>query len=192
MDKTPNGNELLDFEPGNLPADHLTAIGLMSASASHTDSIIEMAIAGMLGLDGEQGWAVTAHMSAPLRESALKSAAEIALQDERALNELDDILKAIKAAATDRNDMVHGSWAYRKSDKTVLLVQQEARTHVSVTSRPVAVDEIKLKAMALYEAGINLIRFLIAVDKMPPLPKPRLRGVNTPKERKVRAKLRGK
>lgn len=192
MKRTPNGNELLDFEPGNLPQDHLTAIGLMSASASHTDSIIEMAIAGMLGLDGEQGWAVTAHTSAPLRESILKSSAEIALQDEGALNELDTILKAISTAAAARNDMVHGSWCYRKSDDTVLLVQQEARTHVNVTSRPVAVNEIKLKAMALYEAGITLMRFLIAVDKMPLLPKPRPRGVNTPNARKARAKKLGK
>lgn len=46
MALTPNGNEVLTFEPAMIPQEHLAAIGLMSASASHTDSIIEMAIAG--------------------------------------------------------------------------------------------------------------------------------------------------
>ena len=188
MELTPNGNEKLDFEPANLPQDYLAAIGLMSAAASHTDSIIEMAIAGMLGLDGEQGWAVTAHMSAPLRTSVLRSAAEIALTDERALNELDVHIQAIKKATENRNAMVHGSWCYRESDNAVLLVQQEARTHVSVTSRPVTVAEIKHKALALHEVGLNLMRFLLAVDKLPALPRDRARGVNTPSARKARRK----
>ena len=183
-----NGNELLSFEPQAIPQEHLAAIGLMSAAASHTESIVEMAIAGMLGIDGEQGWAVTAHMSAPLRASVLRSAAEIVLSDEAALNELDIHLAAIKKASEDRNDMVHGSWCYRSADKAVLLVKQEARTHVEVSSRPVTVDEIKSKAVTLHEVGLDLMRFLIAVDKLPGLPRPRERGINTPKARKARRK----
>lgn len=160
----------------------------MSAAASHADGIVEMAIAGMLGIDGEQGWAVTAHMSAPLRASVLRATAEIAFDDGAALDELDIHLEAIKAATEARNDMIHGSWCVRPSDGAVLLVKQEARTHVEVTSRPVTVDEIKGKALALYEAGISLMRFLIATDKVPSLPRERERGVNTPKERKARRK----
>ena len=192
MKQTPRGNETLDFEPGHLPLKHLAAIGLMSAAASHTDSIIEMAIAGMLGIDGEQGWAVTAHMPAPLRSSVLRSAAEIVLTDERALNELDIHLEAIKKAAEARNEMVHGSWAYRESDGAVLLVKQEARTHVEVSSRPVTVNEIERKALALHEVGLNLMSFLIAVDKLPSFPRERDRAVNTPKARKARRKKLGK
>lgn len=186
---TPNGNEVLDFTPGNLPQEHLAAIGLMSAAASSTDSIIEMAIAGMLGIDGEQGYAVTAHMSAPLRASVLKSAAEIALPIARALDELDLIMDAIKKAAEARNDIVHGSWCVRPSDGTVFLVQQVARTHVEVRSRPVTVDEIKRKAITLYEVGMDLMRFIMAVDKVPALPREdRARGVYTPKARKAARK----
>lgn len=193
MDRTPSGNEVLDFEPLSLPQEHLAAIGLMSAAASSTDSIIEMAIAGMLGIDGEQGYAVTAHMSAPLRASVLKSAAEIVLEDPRALDALDDIMEEIRVAVVERNDVVHGSWCVRHSDGTVFLVQQEARTHVAMSSRPVTVDEIESKALALYDAGMNLMRFLIAVDKVPVLPRAdRRRGVNTPKARKAARKERGK
>lgn len=55
MDCTPKGNEVLDFDPRNLPQAYLAAIGLLSAAASHTDSIVEYTIAGLLGLDAEQG-----------------------------------------------------------------------------------------------------------------------------------------
>lgn len=193
MDRTPSGNEVLDFDPANLPQDHLAAIGLMSAAASSTDSIIGMAIAGMLGIDGEQGYAVTAHMSAPLRASVLKSAAEIAISNPKLLDALDDIMEAIKNAANERNDIVHGSWCVRPSDGTVLLVQQEARTHVVITSRPVTVDEIKLKALTLHEAGMDLMRFITMLGLIPALPRTdRQRGVNTPKARKAARKKDGK
>lgn len=189
MDKTPLGNEVLDFEPANLQQDLLAAIGLMAACGSHTEDIIEMAIAGMLGIDGEQGYAVTAHMPAPLRFSVLKASAEIRLTNAAALDELDILLERIKAAQGPRNDVIHASWGRRRSTGETLLVRQEARTHVEVISRPVAVDQIKAEAILLYEAGIGLLRFLIALDLMPNLPPNRARGVNTPKERKKRRKV---
>ena len=191
MKKTPRGNEILDFEPQNLPQDILAALGLMSASASNTESIVEMAIAGMLNLDGEQGWAVTAHMPSPLRMSVLKSAAEIKLTQAKALDELDVLLENIKTTAGARNEMVHGSWCRVPSTGEVRLINQEARTHVSVSSRPVTVDEIKLKAVAIYDAGIDLMRFLIALELVPALPRSRERGTNTPQSRKAARKKRG-
>ncbi len=192
MKKTPNGNEVLDFEPEHLPHDFLAALGLMSASASHTDGIVEMAIAGMLGIDGEQGYAVTAHMSAPLRVSVLKAAAEIRFDNPKILDELDVIIDEITNAAGARNDMIHGAWCLKRSTNEVILVKQEARTHVNVTSRPMTVDEVKLKSRALYEAGINLMRFILAVDVLPALPRERVRGANYPKARKAARKKKGK
>ena len=193
MDKTPQGGEIYDFEPAKLPQEFLAALGQVSASASHTDSIVEMAIAGMLGIDGEQGYAVTAHMSAPLRTSVLKAAAEIKIDNPKALDELDVLLQRIADAMGARNQMLHGSWAIKPSTGEVMLIRQEARTHVEITSRPVTVDEIKLKALALYDAGIDLMRFLIALDLVPALPKAgRKRGVNTPSARKAARKKNGK
>ena len=192
MTHTANGNETLDFDPRNLPQEYLAAIGLLSAAASSTDGIIEYAIAGLLGLDAEQGWAVTAHMPAPLRTSVLRSSAEIAIANGKALDELDIHLDAIKAATDARNQIIHGSWCVRPSDKAVLLVKQEARTHVEVSSRPVAVNEIESKALALYEVGMNLMRFCIALGIDPALPRERDRLVNTHKARKARRKKTGK
>ena len=160
----------------------------MSAAASSTDGVYEMAIAGLLGIDGEMGWAVTAHMSAPLRKSVLLSAAEIRFDDGGTLDLLDSIVERIKTAAEGRNAMIHGSWCVRPSTGEVLLVQQEARTHVVAGSRPVTVDEIERKALALYEAGMDLMQFLMDFGLVPDLPRTRKRGVNTPKARKAARK----
>src|SRR5262249_19922847 len=56
-----------DFDPRNLPKDLLAAIGLMTTSAAHTESCVDEAIAGCLGIDYEFGQAVTTHMTMPLR-----------------------------------------------------------------------------------------------------------------------------
>lgn len=192
FDQTPMGNEILDFTPETLPQELLAALGRLVASASQTENVIEMAIAGFLGVDGEQGYAITAHMSAPLRASVLKSAAEIKFNDPALLDELDIIMEQIKLTQGYRNDLIHGSWCVRPSTGETILVSEEARTHVEVTSRPVTVDEIKLKASALYEAGMNLMRFLMAVDCVPALPSERIRGANTPKARKAARKKKGK
>jgi hypothetical protein len=192
MDRTPRGNEVLDFTPEKLPQDLLAALGQMAAAASQTETIIEMAIAGILGVDGERGYAITTHMPAPLRASVLRSAAEIRFADAAVLDELDIILDHIKLTQGYRNEMIHGSWCVHPTTGETILVSEEARTHVQVSSRPVTVDEIKLKAVALYEAGIDLMRFLIALDVVPDLPGDRVRGVNTPKARKAARKKNGK
>jgi hypothetical protein len=44
-----------DFNPHNLPQNLQAAIGLMTACAAQTESIVEMAIAGCLGVDSEYG-----------------------------------------------------------------------------------------------------------------------------------------
>jgi hypothetical protein len=66
-----------DFDPRNLPRDLLAAIGLMTSSAAQNEHCVEAAIAGCLGVDVEYGSAVTTHMTAPLRNSVLRSVAEI-------------------------------------------------------------------------------------------------------------------
>lgn len=50
------------------------------------------------------------------------------------------------------------------------------------------VDEVKLKATALYDAGMNLMQFIMAIGAVPDLPGDRPRGINTPKARKAASK----
>ena len=49
----------LDFDPRNLPRDYLEAIGLACASYAQTEDHLQMAIAGLLKIDSETGWAIT-------------------------------------------------------------------------------------------------------------------------------------
>lgn len=192
MDKTPRGNEVLDFTPSGLPPDYLQAIGLMATSSSHTESVVEMAIAGMLGVDGHVGWAVTTHMPAPLRTSVLRSAAAIRITDPDVLDQLDGLLISLKAAQEKRNTVVHGSWALRPSDSAVMLIKSDARTHVTVDLRPKPVKEIELEALALYEIGMDLMSFLITHSLVPPLPSKAPHAFADPKARKRRRKTDGK
>ncbi|MGJ0395213.1 MAG: hypothetical protein ACR65U_03145 [Methylocystis sp.] len=87
-----------DFAPHNLPQELLAAIGLMTASAAQTESIVESAIHGCLGIDFEYGMSVTTHMAMPQKFSALRSSAEIRIDDLDALDELDDIISDLEKA----------------------------------------------------------------------------------------------
>src|SRR3954464_10947754 len=69
----------LNFDPFNLPMKMLAAIGLITSCSSQTEHIIEEAIAGLLGVDVEYGFAVTTHMTAPHRDNVLRAVAEIRL-----------------------------------------------------------------------------------------------------------------
>jgi hypothetical protein len=83
----------LDFDPRNLPQDLLAAIGRMTTSAAHTESCVDEAIAGCLGIDYEYGQAVTTHMTMPLRFDVLRSAAELRIDDLDALDSaVDDLV----------------------------------------------------------------------------------------------------
>ena len=103
--------EYYDFDPRNLPQDLLAAMGLMTTCAAYTESCVDEAIAGCLGVDYEYGQAVTTHMTIPLRFNVLKSAAEIRIDDLDALDELDVLLDRLDEAFNKRNAVVHHIWA---------------------------------------------------------------------------------
>lgn len=191
MERTPRGNEILDFTPTSLPQDLLRAIGLMASASAHTESIVEMAIAGMLGVDGHMGWAVTTHMPAPLRTSVLKSTAAIRISDPDILDELDGILDEIKDLQGARNGAVHSTFAVRPSDKVILMVRAEARTHVQYELRPKAIDQIELEAVALYNVGLKLMEFMMVNNLVPDVPAKAPHAFADPKARKARRKKNG-
>jgi hypothetical protein len=87
----------LDYDPRVIPPDYLKAIGLVAACSAQTESVIEMAIIGCLGITSDYGLAVTTHMSAPLRDDVLRAAAELRIDSLDALDELDRLLDTIKA-----------------------------------------------------------------------------------------------
>jgi len=183
-----------DFDPHNLPQEYLVAIGLAVASSAQTEKIIEMAIAGCLGVDAEYGAAVTTHMTAPLRFGVLRSVAEIRIDDLDALDELDDLLAEAETAAAKRNAIAHHGWCRNPKTKEVFTVKEVARTSYSTDLIPMPIDRVKADAEFIYQIGMKLMVFM-KVNGILPEPTPeRNRFHKTKPERKKRrdALLKGK
>jgi hypothetical protein len=179
-------NPAHDFDPRNLPQDLLTAIGLVIASAAQTESIVDMAIAGSAGLDGEYGAAITTHMAMPLKLSVLRSIAEIRLDDLDHLDELDAILDGIEKVFQKRNVIAHQQW-YRDGRTGVPhTVRQTARTRLDVDLVPVTIDEVRTNAHSIYQSGMALMTFLGMRNLMPALPSGKPGGHKSKSARKAR------
>ena len=181
--------KIYDFDPRNLPYDLLAAIGLMTTSAAQTEGIIEMAIAGCAGIDAEYGMAVTTHMTSPLRDSVLRSVAEIRIDDLDALDELDKLLDAINDALIKRNAVVHHTWCRDTKTGKTFTVKETARTRLESELLPMSVDQVKRDALFVYEAGINLLTFLIRHKLTPKAMTFRPRGHKSKAARKKRREI---
>jgi hypothetical protein len=176
-----------DWDPYNLPPKLLAAIGLMTASAAQTESIVEMAIACLVDVEVDYGKALTTHMAMPLRFSAIRAAAEIRIDDLDALDELDDILDIVEDAFDKRNGVVHHSWCRDPETGEVFTVKETARTSVRSELIPMSIDAVKSDALFIYEAGMKLQTFLKKNGlrlKFPAVP--RLRGHKSKAARKKR------
>jgi hypothetical protein len=159
-----------DFDPRNLPQDLLAAIGLMTTSAAQTESCIEAAIAGCLGVDSEYGKATTTHMTARLRDGVLRSIAEIKINDLDALDELDVLLDAVNDAYGKRNAVVHHAWCRDPDNGAVFTVKETSRARLETDLLPMSIDHVKSDALFVYQAGMNLYTFLIMRGLLPPHP----------------------
>jgi hypothetical protein len=176
-----------DFDPRNLPHDLLAAIGLMTTSAAQTEDCVESAIAGCLGVDFEYGKAVTTHMTAPLRDSVLRSVAELKIDDLDALDELDQLLDNVNDANTKRNAVVHHAWCRDPETGAVFTHRETSRTRFESDLLPMSVDQVKSDALFVYEAGMALYSFLMAHKLLPPFPpEDRFRGHKSKAARKKR------
>lgn len=176
-----------DFDPNNLPKEMLAAIGLVIACSAQTESIVEMGIAGCLGIDFEYGGAVTTHMPSPLRDSVLRSAAEIRIDDLDTLDALDALLDAINNAYTKRNAVAHNSWCRDPDTGAIFTVKSAARTRYTMDLLPMTVDQVKSDAAFIYQAGMNLMSFLRVCGLLPTFPEqPRPREHKSKAARKIR------
>ena len=158
-----------DVDPRNLPQDLLAAIGLMTTSAAYTESCVDEAIAGCLGVNVEYGQAVTTHMPMPLRFNVLRSAAELRI-DEDALDELDVLLSRLKEAFDKRHPVVHHMWCRDPETGNTVMVKETARKRVAMKTIPMSADQVKVDALFVYDAGIALFSFLKAHNLLPPFP----------------------
>ena len=150
---------VFDFDPHKLPAEILKALGLIAACSAQTEDVVQMGIAAVLGVDLEKGTAITAHMSASLRDDLFRSAAEIVLDDLDHLDELDALLDEVAESSRRRNDYLHHSICRIVKTGNCFLTKKTARGSVEVKIREVTAEEITRDAERIYRAGLNLMRF---------------------------------
>lgn len=182
----------LDYDPRKLPPEYLQAIGLVTACSAQTESIIEDAIGGCLGIQSQYRMAVTTHMTAPLRDNVLRAVAEIRIDDPDALDQLDAILDNIKTTIQKRHSAVHNMWGYSPSQDKVYTAHITARGSVKGDLVHMKLENIKADALAIYDAGMDLLRFLIAHDLRPTIGPYESRFHRTKAERKKRRAARDK
>ena len=176
-----------EYDPHKLPQDILTALGLLSACACQTESVIEMGIGGCLGIDSEYNFAVTTHMNSPLRDHVLRATAEIRIDDLDDLDLLDKILDNIKQVMKQRNSYLHRTICKHPKTGECFLVRIDARGSVEGNLIPIDAEKITADAELIYEAGMELIDFLVARNLLAPDPPgPRPRFHKTKAERKKR------
>lgn len=178
-----------DFDPRNLPADLLEAIGLAIACGAQTESVISMAIGGCLGVEVDYAAATTTHMTLPLKFSVLRSAAEIRIDNLDDLDELDRLLDAVDKALGRRHEIAHANWCRDSETNELFRVKQIARTRVEADRIPVTIESIRNDAAVIYQAGMDLMSFIGARGLGPRFPKEvRLRGHKSKGARKKRRK----
>lgn len=178
-----------DFDPRNLPQELLAAIGMMTASAAQTESVVEDAIAGCLGVDSEYGAATTTHMAMPLRFSVLRSVAEIRIDDLDDLDELDALLELIEESFNKRNAVVHHAWCRDPETNKIFTVRTTSRARFEIQLIEMSVNHVKRDALFVYRAGMELQTFLSSRSLLPSLPpEGRLRGHKSKAARKARRK----
>lgn len=164
MDDPPKELVIYDFSPDALPSNVLAAIGYVCACSAYLENVIQMAIAGCLNVDEEYGQAVATHMTAPLRDSVLRSVAEIRIDDLNALNELDALLDETKIAFDKRNAVVHRSWCRHPTTDETYMIKTVARTRVESELIPMTFEEIRADGTLIYDLSLRLANFSPDMD----------------------------
>lgn len=159
-----------DYDPRNLPKELLESIGLAIAGASQTEDIISLAIGGCLGVEIEYYIAATTHMTLPLKFSVLRSAAEIRIDNLDDLDELDRLLDDIDKALGKRHDIAHGEWCRDPETEQLFRVKKVARMSVNAEMAPVTPESVRADALAIYQAGLNLMTFIADRGLLPTFP----------------------
>ena len=150
-----------DFDPRNLPPEYLQAIGLVVAASAQTESTMQDFIGALLGIDNIDTLAVTTHMAAPLKDHVARTLAELKAPHLKDLDEIDDLLDAVNGAIEKRNIVAHNAFAIHPETKEIFSHRLKARGSLQLDFRPIAVEEIKDTAAQVYDAGMNLMNFMM-------------------------------
>jgi hypothetical protein len=119
-------------------------------------------IGALLKIGNFQTVAVGAHMSFPLKETIMRTLAELDAPYVNEVDAVDDLLDAVKVALDKRNVIVHNSLAMHPTNGEVYSYRERARGSLQVELKVIAVEEIEKDAAAIYEVGMDIMRFMMS------------------------------
>lgn len=163
-----------DFDPNNLPPDMLRAIGLVVAAAAQTEYVVQDFIGALLRIDNIQTRALTAQMSALLKDQVARSLAELEAPDIDELDAIDDLLDRVVRANELRNVIVHNAFMRDPTTGQVFSHRERARGSLQIQLAELSAQALERDATEIYEAGMELMRFMISrgigpSERRPPL-----------------------
>lgn len=180
-----------DFDPRNLPAEYLQAIGLVAAASSQTESIMSDFIGALLGIDNVDVLAFATHMANPLKDHIARALIELKTNKSAIVDTVDDLLDTIRDAFDKRNTLVHNP-LIQHPDGKILSYRLKARGSLQLELTPISVEEIQENATLIYESGVALLQFMLVLGLEPrqrtaPLMEPLNRKTKARAKRRLRA-----
>ena len=150
-----------DFNPNNLPADYLKAIGLVIACASQTEEIMRNFMGVLLGVDNIETIALGTHMSLPMKDDIIRAVLELNAPSASAVDEVDDILDGIREAMQLRNIVAHNEFAIHPDNGGIYSLRTTARGSLQAEFKPVTAQELLDTAEQIYRAGMALQEYMM-------------------------------
>lgn len=159
--ESPQGPVVYDFDPRNLPPDYLRAVGLVAMASAQTEHIVGDFIGALIGADNIETSALTAHMSAPLKDQVARALIELNATRAAVVDDVDDLLDAVNEALGRRNAIIHNPLMRHPDTGEIFSHRLKARGSLQLELKPISVAEIEEDATLIYEAGIALLQFMI-------------------------------
>lgn len=163
---------IYDFDPRKLPPDLQRALGLVVAAASHTEGALQQMIAAVLRTDMISANALSAQMSTPQKLDVIRSLVELYAASVDVVDDVDDIIDAIRDAVEKRNGLAHCLFGIHPETKEVIKFKATARGSVVIRVDKVAIHEIEDIGHEIYWSGIKLVELMGKLNAAPSAPRP--------------------
>lgn len=152
---------IYDFDPRNLPAEYLSAIGLMVAASAQTEGTVRDVVGALLGIDNADTPALTTHINAPTLDHIVRALVELHAPSADDVDALDDLMDEIAEAWKLRNIVVHNPLCVHPETKEVLSFRLKARGSLRLELVPVKAEDITAGALRVHDAGLRLMTYMM-------------------------------
>ncbi len=161
-----------EYNPLILPEEYYIGLGKIISAAAQAESIVQHAIGGLLGCNAFQADATTAHMSMPQRFDILMSLAPMKFDDVIKLQQLNRVVANLRTSFKKRNEYAHNIWCqkYGTDETDVYLEKTTSRGWLKRDVKKVKAQDLQKAATEIYEAGMELYKFLANNDLLPDVP----------------------